>query len=212
MNTVEGIQRMLQFNFALLDRLPRRAHTETKERTRLQNRIRDLRAELAQARARVGARARATTILPSPAQPFPMKRIARHIDQDGGQMLFTYRRTRAERIAAGELQEVSERAKAGGFRWPLAVTADLWRDVQTIPHSFTRSESVPARWQHVFLLASTAAAQILRDGLPELRINVVLRTTAGPGKSREHIKHLCLLMERADEGEETFVLGYCALN
>jgi hypothetical protein len=52
MSTVEGIQRSLQFNFALLDRLPRRPNTEIKERTRLLNRIRDPRAELAKARAR----------------------------------------------------------------------------------------------------------------------------------------------------------------
>ena len=139
-----------------------------------------------------------------------MKRHARHTDQDGGQMLFTYRRTRAERIAAGELQEVSHSAKAGGFRWPLAVTPDLWRDIQTIPRSLARTETINARWQHVFLLASTAAAQIIRDRLPELKLNVVLRTSAGPDKSKEHIKHLCLSMERTGEDGETFALGYCA--
>ena len=138
-----------------------------------------------------------------------MKRTARHTDQDGGQMLFTYRRNRAERIAAGELQEVSPSAKAAAFRWPLAVAPDLWRDIQTIPPSLARTESSHARWQHVFLLASTAAAQIIRDGLPELKINVVLRTSAGPERSKEHIKHLCLSMERTDEGGETFALGYC---
>ena len=141
-----------------------------------------------------------------------MKRTARHTDQDGGQMLFTYRRTRADRIAAGELQEVSNSAKAGGFRWPLAVTPDLWQAIQTIPRTLARSETVHARWQHVFLLASTAAAQIIRDGLPELKINVVLRTSAGPEKSKEHIKHLCLSMERTDEHGETFALGYCVEN
>ena len=141
-----------------------------------------------------------------------MRKTARHTDKDGGQMLFTYRRTRAERIAAGELQEVSHSAKAGAFRWPLAVTPDLWRDIQTIPPSLARSESIHARWQHVFLLASTAAAQIIRDGLKELKMNVVLRTSAGPDKSKEHIKHLCLTRERTDQDGETFVLGYCAEN
>ena len=141
-----------------------------------------------------------------------MERTARHTGQDGGQMLFTYRRTRAERIAAGELQEVTPSTKAAAFRWPLAVTPDLRRDNQTIPPSLARTESVHARWQHVFLLASTAAAQIIRDRLPELKINVVLRTTAGPERSREHIKHLCLSMERTDEGKETFALGYGAEN
>ena len=130
----------------------------------------------------------------------------------GQSQLFTYRRTRAERIAAGELQEVSHRAKAGGFRWPLTVTPDLWRDIQTIPRRLVRTETINARWQHVFLLASTAAAQIIRDGLPELKLNVVLRTSAGPDKSKEHIKHLCLTRERTDEEGETFSLGYCAEN
>ena len=127
-------------------------------------------------------------------------------------MLFTYRRTRAERIAAGELQEVTPGTKAAAFRWPLAVTPDLWRDIQTIPPGLGRTESVHARWQHVFLLASTAAAQIIRDRLPALKMNVVLRTMAGPERSKVHVKHLCLSMEHADDGKETFTLGYCAEN
>ena len=138
-----------------------------------------------------------------------MRRTARHTDQDGGQMLFTYRRTRAERIAASELQEVSNSAKAAGFPWPLAVAPDLWKDIQTLPRGQTRNESVSSRWQHVFTLAKPAAAQILRDGLTELRINVVLRTSAGPDKSKEHIKHLCLARERTPDAGETFTLGYC---
>lgn len=139
-----------------------------------------------------------------------MRRTARHPDQDGGQMLFTYRRTRAERIAAGELQEVSPNIKAGAFRCPLVVTPDLWRDIQTVPSGLTRRETVHARWQHVLLLASTAAAQIIRDGLAELKVNVVLRTSTGPDRSKEHIKHLRLTRESTDEEGETFALGYDA--
>ena len=96
-------------------------------------------------------------------------------------MLFTYRRTVAERRAAGELRDVSIEGKGVGFRWPLAVTGRLWSDVETIPAAYRRTETVRQRWQHLFLLASPAAAQAQRDGKQSCEINVVLRTTDRPG-------------------------------
>jgi hypothetical protein len=138
-----------------------------------------------------------------------MKKTARNASLDAGQqMLFEYRRTIAERTAAGELTDVSHIAKSAGFRWPLAVSAKLREHVQTIPHGCTRNETVDARWQHIFLLAATAAAQVIRNRLSELKINVVLRTSAAPEKSREHFKALRLTVERDSEGCESFSLGY----
>lgn len=128
-----------------------------------------------------------------------------------GQMFFEYRRTLAERTAAGELIDVTRDAKAAGFRWPLAVSTELWQHVQTVPRGASRNETVAVRWQHVFLLAGTAAAQIIRDSLSELQINVVLRTSDAPDRSREHIKTLHLSLEKGEQAAgAAFILGYRA--
>ena len=139
-----------------------------------------------------------------------MKRTDRDPGSEAGQMLFTYRRTVAERRAAGELRDVSSEGKGAGFRWPLAVTSRLWNDVETIPAAYRRTETVRQRWQHLFLLASPAAAQAQRDGKQACEINVVLRTTDAPDRSREHLKTLVLRLERDDQetAMTVFTLGY----
>ena len=137
-----------------------------------------------------------------------MRKAVPKTDLTAGQMFFEYRRTLAGRTAAGELIDVTRDAKAAGFRWPLAVSAELWQHVQTIPRGAPRSETVAARWQHVFLLAGTAAAQIIRENSSELQINVVLRTSDAPDRSREHIKTLHLNREKGEEaGAVAFILG-----
>ena len=137
-----------------------------------------------------------------------MKRTARKTAPDAGQqLLFSDRPTFVERIASGELLDLSRTASANGFRWPLAVSAALYRDVETIPRGCAGSEVISRRWKQ---LATPAAAQLLRDRRAELRINVVLRTSAEPEKSREHLKALCLTLECDSEGRVSFGLGYCA--
>ena len=140
-----------------------------------------------------------------------MKRTARKTAPDAGQqLLFSDRPTLAERTASGELIDLGRTASANGFRWPLADSAALCRDVETIPRGCAGSEVVSRRWNHVLLLTAPAAAQLVRDRRAELRINVVLRTSAEPEKSREHLKALCLTLECDSEGRASFGLGYCA--
>ena len=141
-----------------------------------------------------------------------MKRPARGIaDADPGQMVFTYRRSLCERLASGELRDVSAKAKGAGYRWPLAVTRALWDDVEAVPPAHRQTQTAKARWQHLFVLTAAAAAQVKREGKPSAEINVVLRTTDAPERSREHIKTLVLRWEREDvEGvpREIFTLGH----
>ena len=138
-----------------------------------------------------------------------MKRPDRNNDPGGGQMVFTYRRTRPERLAAGELRDVSACAKAAGFRWPLAVSVRLWSDVETVPAACRRQETTRTRWQHLFLLAAAAAAQVQREHRQETEINVVLRTSDAPDRSREHVKTLRLRRENIEEAPGmTFSLEY----
>ena len=141
-----------------------------------------------------------------------MKRSPHPGDADAGQMSFTYRRSLAERLASGELRDVSASGKAAGYRWPVAVTRRLRDDVEAVPAAYRRTETAKARWQHLFVLTATAAAQARREGKPLAEINVVLRTTDAPERSREHIKTLLLRWERDDAQEgaavEMFTLGY----
>ena len=130
---------------------------------------------------------------------------------DAGQMLFTYRRSVAERLASGDLRDVSASAKAGGLRWPLAVSRALWEDVEDVPNAYRRTETAPARWRHLFVLTATAAAQARRENKASVEINVVLRTTDAPARSREHMKTLVLRWEHDDAAGvacETFTLGH----
>lgn len=138
-----------------------------------------------------------------------MKRKIDHGEPDGGQLLFTYRRTVAERLASGELREVTHEAKAAGFRWPLAVTRRLWEEMETVPNAHRRTETTKARWQHLFLLAAPAAARMQRGSQRAGEINVVLRTTDAPERSREHMKTLALRMENRDDepSSSIFTLG-----
>ena len=117
-----------------------------------------------------------------------MKRTASKTRQDDGQQfLFSDRPTIADRTATGELIDISNNATASGFRWPLAVSAELHQDVQTIPRGCGRTEVVPLRWKHVLTLITPTAAQIIRDHLEKLQVNVVLRTTNAPErKPRAH--------------------------
>lgn len=139
-----------------------------------------------------------------------MKKSVRHTDQGDGQMLFTYRRTFAERLASGDLRDVSSLAKSAGFHWRLATTKRLFCDVEAVPSAHGRTESVRRRWQHLFVLASPVAVQLRQDGTKEKEINVVLRTTDAPERSREHIKSLVLRRETAGDGvaDSVFTLGY----
>ena len=139
-----------------------------------------------------------------------MKRKVDHPEPDAGQLLFTYRRTVVERLASGELRDVSREAKAAGFPWPLAVTRRLWEEVEAIPSAHRHTESARARWQHLFLLAAPAAVQMQREGRQAGEINVVLRTTNAPDRSREHMKTLALRAEdRGGEPDQAgFTLGY----
>ena len=139
-----------------------------------------------------------------------MKKSAHHSAPDAGQLLFTYRRSVAERLASGDLRDVSSNAKSAGFRWPLAVTQRLWSDVETVPVAHRRRETPKARWQHVFLLAAPAAAQALREGKQTGEINVVLRTTDAHDRSREHIKTLVLRSEPGEDNpaQRVFTLGH----
>ena len=138
-----------------------------------------------------------------------MRRPEPNRDPAGGQLVFTYRRTHAERLAAGELRDVSAGARAAGFRWPLAVSARLWRDVETLPTASRGHETPRTRWQHLFLLAAAAAAQVQREQRQETEINVVLRTSDAPDRSREHIKTLRLHLEKVEEAPgKAFSLEY----
>ena len=122
-------------------------------------------------------------------------------------MIFTYHRSLAERLEAGELRDVSAEAKAGGFRWPLAATRQLAEAVEQVPPTRQREETARGRWQHIFLLVAPAAAQMERESSTEKEINVVLRTSGAADRSREHVKTLLLCRERGGDTPDQFTLG-----
>lgn len=103
----------------------------------------------------------------------------------------------------------SAHAQAAGFRWPLAVTARLWVDLESVPAPHRHRETVARRWHDVLLLVAAAAAQLRRDNRSATSVKVILHTTGAPERSREHLKTLHLDREPdGANGRENFILGY----
>lgn len=76
-----------------------------------------------------------------------------------GDLIFAY--TRAQAIADGVLIDVTEQARQVGFRFPVAVTAALWADIQAVPIPIARDEA--SRLWDVLWLAAYAVREATGD-------------------------------------------------
>ena len=65
-------------------------------------------------------------------------------DSFWGTPIYSYSRTQA--IEDGVLVDVSELAREAGFKWPVALTAELWALVEAIPEIYSHEDVTGRLW------------------------------------------------------------------
>lgn len=110
------------------------------------------------------------------------------------EVISTY--TRAQAIADGVLIDVTETAKKAGFKFPIAVTASVWADIENIPKRAETFQSTFGRlWDLLTMLLFTIrterknAGSILYFSLSLMGVsqNYRLKSICGPGDEGEPV-------------------------
>lgn len=113
---------------------------------------------------------------------------------DTWDVVFSY--TRAQALEDGVLIDVSERAKEAGFRFPVAVTAALWGDIEAIPESYQGIQDVEGRLWDVLWMGRIAVQHSKGDS-SELVYRLIMhvgkeeyytvKLVCGPGDAGEPV-------------------------
>jgi hypothetical protein len=114
-----------------------------------------------------------------------------------GDPVYVY--TRRQAIEDGVLVDVSETAREAGFRWPLAVTAEVWAMIETIPKAHSH-EDVKGRLWDVQMVAFANIRTARETNLRILEFDVVLHHAEG---DRVRLK---LVSGPGDRGEPVLTL------
>ena len=101
-----------------------------------------------------------------------------------GETIYTYKRRQA--IEDGVLVDVTKTAKEAGFRWPFAMTQEVWSLIENIPEKY-RYEDVQGRLWDVLMVAR-ATIQAARGKQDVLFFEVILHHDSG---SRVRLKLHC---------------------
>ena len=88
-----------------------------------------------------------------------------------GDVIYSY--TRAQALEDGVLVDVSAMAKEAGFKYPVAVTAALWAQIQAIPKRVAAYQDPTGRLWDVLWMCSRAAR---RNAKSRLEFQVILDT------------------------------------
>ena len=115
-----------------------------------------------------------------------------------GEVIFAY--TRKQAIEDGVLVDVSETAREAGFKWPFAMTAEVWSLIEQIPPKFNH-EDVQGRLWDVLMMARHAIAKA-KPGEDQIFYEVILHQSdanrlrlklhCGPGDTAEAVLTLML--------------------
>jgi len=71
-----------------------------------------------------------------------------------GEVVFSY--SRAQAIADGVLVDATKEAQEAGFRFPTAITAALWSDIEAIPASHSYQDIQGRLWDVLYMAAGNA--------------------------------------------------------
>ena len=115
-----------------------------------------------------------------------------------GKVISAY--TRKQAIEDGVLVDATETAKEAGFRWPLAMTREVWNLIENIPEKYSHEDVQGRLWD--ILMVAKAIIQAGRDGQDILVFEVILhhdrgsrvklKLHVGPGDSGEPVLTLML--------------------
>ena len=116
-------------------------------------------------------------------------------------VLYTY--SRAQALADGVLVDVTPTARELGFVYPVALTAGLWADIQTLPEERAERDATGRLWDvlwmaRVALKENPAGAELLYKVIMPVGhvTEYTVRIICGPGDHREPV--LTLLRENED--------------
>jgi hypothetical protein len=92
--------------------------------------------------------------------------------------------TRAQAVADGTLVDLSEWASSetgflGGFKWPLAVTAAVWQDLNSVPEWAQGWQDVRGRTHDLLWMASVAVRRA-KGNASEVLFDVILCVAGDP--------------------------------
>ena len=116
-----------------------------------------------------------------------------------GEPIFKY--TRAQALADGVLVDVTSTAREAGWRWPVAVTAALWEQLQTIPAKAQWQDWKGRLWDVIFLAAQ--AAKRARAGENQIEFQLHLSRDRGGD-----IATLLAHVGPGDNGEPVATIGF----
>jgi hypothetical protein len=109
-------------------------------------------------------------------------------------LIFAY--TRKQALEDGVLIDVTETAKEAGFRYPVAVTAALWADINAIPKSKQSWQDVQGRLWDVLCMGRCATLHSKKSGSTLLYTLIMhvgrdtyytVRLVCGPGDEGEPV-------------------------
>lgn len=123
-------------------------------------------------------------------------------DNDGGMDAEPiYRYTRAQAIADGVLIDVTQTAHEAGFRWPVAITDALMRDIRDIPMNLEGIASEDGRIWDCLWMAFCAIRTSRTPDDTQLIYSLLMSTSTS--RRRYHIK---LVSGPGDDAEPVITL------
>jgi hypothetical protein len=121
-----------------------------------------------------------------------------------------YRYTRAQAIEDGVLIDVTETAAEVGFKYPTAVTAALWADIENIPEYYVWEDPVGRLWDILWVAASNARIKARKDvKATRFTFEVILHT--GPtSDEKDWPIELVFDCGPGDQGEPVLTIGFAS--
>lgn len=98
-----------------------------------------------------------------------------HIASDPKREMFDCvisRYTRRQALEDGVLVEVTEAARRAGFKWPLAMTAEVWGLIERVPEKFGHEDIQGRLWD--VLIMARRAIRMSNPGDQEIPFDVML--------------------------------------
>jgi hypothetical protein len=125
-----------------------------------------------------------------------------------GEVIYAY--TRSQAIEDGVLVDVTETAAEVGFKYPTAVTAALWADIENIPEFYVWEEPNGRLWDILWVAASNARSKARKDAkATRFTFEVILHT--GPtSDEKDWPIELVFDCGPGDQGEPVLTIGYAS--
>ena len=128
----------------------------------------------------------------------PVKSGDSSTDELFGEVIFSYSRQQA--IEDGVLVDVTEMAKEAGFKWPFAMTAEVWTLIENIPEKYQHEDVQGRLWDVLMVALMNVRAK--KGQSQDLFFDLILhqrdtshlrlKLMAGPGDSGEPVLTLML--------------------